>query len=122
MNHEMSEGRYTGNPESQVEKLACSDYKFDFRSPNSIRLTEGLIDDIVSLVTLPNSNQLNHGIVDLLFENRKYNAADLSQMCLLNGKKVQKLNFIFKGGYAKDASYALFDHLTQAAANQPKSE
>lgn len=122
IDYEKTETRYTGNPESQVEKLTCSDYKFDFRSPNSIKLTESLIDDIVSLVTLPNSNQLNRGIIDLLFENRRYNATDLSQMCLLNGKKVQKLNFVFKGGYVKDASYALFDHLTQVAANQPTSE
>jgi hypothetical protein len=120
--NEDNEARYTGDPESQVEKLTCSDYKFDFSPKNPINLTESSIKDIVRAATVPAENQANHGIVDLIHENRKYDATDALQMCMLNGKEMQTFNFILKGGFVKDSSYTLFEYLTKAAANPPKSE
>jgi hypothetical protein len=122
MDYGVDGARYIGNPDSQLERLTCSDYKFDFKPKGTLKLTADLIDDIISAVHLPNSNQINRGTVDLVFENRVYNARDSSQMCMLNGKNAIQLNFIFKGGYVKDASNTLFNLLSQAAVNPPKSE
>jgi hypothetical protein len=107
---ETIEPAYAGDPNSQVERLASSEYKLHIKPKDIITLDAGSIDAISDRATIPNPNQLNRGSVNLLYSNRRYNVKDISIICQLNGKKFSELSFTFRGGYPKEAAYALLDY------------